>query len=166
METSSSFCLAQQSLSSASFHWCTHEQQRGTVSSNSRIQTVQFQHYSANLSKHLVYRNGSRTGEAAAAKLRAALEGFAAWPGHEVEAGEEVKACQVMAGPLTASLRSAADLRTQSFRHRWSRNPRHAEAHAMHSAHRARRARARRRDASRAALRQLPAYAAVRSELH
>ena len=42
--------LAQTSLSLAPFHWYMHEQQRGTVSSNSRSQTVLFQQYSANLS--------------------------------------------------------------------------------------------------------------------
>ena len=42
--------LAQKSLSRASIYWYMRETQRGTVSSNSRFQTVLFQQCSANLS--------------------------------------------------------------------------------------------------------------------
>ena len=41
------FCWLKK-LSPASFYLYTHEQQRGTVSSNSRFQTIQFQQNSAN----------------------------------------------------------------------------------------------------------------------
>ena len=43
-------CLAQRNLSRASIYWYMREQQRGTVSSNSRVQTALVQQYSANLS--------------------------------------------------------------------------------------------------------------------
>ena len=42
--------MAQRKLSAASFHWYMRDKQRGTVSSNSRFQTVLFQQCSANLS--------------------------------------------------------------------------------------------------------------------
>ena len=44
------FSLAQRGLSRASIYWYMHEQQRRTVSSNWRRQTVLFQQYSTNLS--------------------------------------------------------------------------------------------------------------------
>ena len=42
--------LARKSLSRASTYMCMREQQRGTVSSNSRFQTALIQQYSADLS--------------------------------------------------------------------------------------------------------------------
>ena len=44
--------------SPASFHWYMQEKQRGTVSSNSRFQTVRFRQYSANLSSQLCRARG------------------------------------------------------------------------------------------------------------
>ena len=45
-------CLAQKGLSWASIFLYSREQWRGTVSSNSRFQTVRFQQYSGNLSMY------------------------------------------------------------------------------------------------------------------
>ena len=48
--------VAQKCLSRASIYWYMHETKEGTVSSNSRFQTVSFQQYSANLSLKVSHR--------------------------------------------------------------------------------------------------------------
>ena len=53
---------AQKSISRASTHWYMREKQGGTVSSNSRFQTVLFKQYSANLSRITVPQRGIRKG--------------------------------------------------------------------------------------------------------
>ena len=53
-------CLAPKSLSPASFYWYMREQQRGTVSSNSRFQTALLQQCSASLSTPLASGTGRR----------------------------------------------------------------------------------------------------------
>ena len=62
LEASSRCVWLKQGLSRASIYWHMRETQRGSVSSNSRCQTVQLQLYSQNLSKK--EWSGSRAGDA------------------------------------------------------------------------------------------------------
>ena len=43
-------CWLEKAFLRAAIYWYVHDKQRGTVSSQSRLQTAQFQQYSANLS--------------------------------------------------------------------------------------------------------------------